>query len=239
MYHQYRHIWIWLALLLAASFTSCAELIDFEPPKDEGLNPDLQVSLRRHEVFIMVGDTYEFDFDKPDSLSISYSWSLDPSPDSLSLKFKGNRIQALSEGELLVRVSAQLHGVVNTSPVLSDSCYVHVFSWQADSLFADYPYSMVLYCQVDIDGATLSDNLEMAALSADGEVRGRALWLEDGQKRYICLRIYSNEPYGEPIHLYCYDHTRVQRIPLTDTPLVFDGETHGTLSNLIQLKGSF
>jgi len=235
MYKPFRHILLWLTLLVASTFCSCAELIEFNDPIIGASDSGSSSTLPFQELYIMVGDSCKLDLQVPDSLSMTYYCD---SYSGESLVMKGRSIYAVQPGDQVVTVHIRLFGS-DTIDEKSFDCLVHVFDWQADNLYADYPYSMILYCQIAVDGAALSDQMEVAALSANGEVRGRAQWLEDGQIRYICLRIYSPKPQGEEIYLYCYDHTRVQRISLLDAPLIFDGETHGTLSNLLQITGSF
>lgn len=237
-----RHILLWMSLLVVASLCSCGDLIDFPNPDDEYYNDSIPVSLLRHELYIMVGDSCNLDVEIPATYSMSYYYTTGQTEGdgaNQSLQIQGRSLHAIQPGDMKVYIHVKLYGEALSNKEVMDSCTVHVFDWQADHLFSDYPYSMVLYCQVNIDGVPISDNLEMAALSADDEVRGRAQLLQDGQTSYICLRIYSNSPAGDLIHLYCYDHTRVQRIRLTDQPIIFDGETHGTLSNPLLLDGTF
>jgi len=228
----------WLSLLAIASmFCSCADLIDFKEPTDLVPADSLPVSLLQQELYIMVGDSCTLDVQIPDTVSMTYYCTLDPGQ---SLMVKGRSVYALEPGDQEVSVHVRLYDSLTVSHEKVLTCQVHAFSWQADSLFADFPYSMILYCQVTIDGAAMSDRMEMAALAADGQVRGRAQWLQDGAVRYVLLRIYSPVPEGETIYLYCYDHTRVQRIALSPASISFeDLKTQGTLSHLYQISGSF
>lgn len=226
-----------LLLLAAIILNACGELIELGTsslPTGGG-----EVTLPRHEADIMVGDSLTFiPRAVPDSIRVSYYWYLADQADSEHLYIHGPKIKALSVGDVKVYVRAQLLGSHGYMAEYLDSCIVHVFDWRPEILPYEYPYSMIVNCQVDVEGQTVSNNLEMAAVAADGQVRGRPQWQEQRGIRYLTLRVYSPTSYGDSIYFQCYDHTQVSRITLRPSPIIFDGETHGSLSNLLQFTGT-
>lgn len=227
----------WYLLLASILACGCAELIEIG---DYTFPSDVDVSISRHEVDIMVGDELTIDpLVQPDSLMPRYYWYLADSIDADKLKFSGNKVSALSVGDVLVYLHAELSGP-GFYQEYRDSCFVHVFEWPEEVPPSDYANYMVLNCQINIDGQSASqDNIEIAAVASDGEVRGRVQWLEHEGVKYAYLRIYSDQPKGDTIFLQCYDHAKVRRIELSPSPMIFDGETHGSLSNLLQLSGTY
>lgn len=240
-----RHSLHWLLLWLPFLLGSCVELIEMEGDME---NP-LQVSLPFHEFDLMVGDSVTLvPVLKPDTAGVNYYW-FTRDEDSQRLRAIGRHLKALEEGDVTLFVKAmtpdEMADDVITPTSVVDSCVVHIFQWEPMPE-GHYPYDMVLYCTLSIDGVDITNELllgqtELVAL-VDGEVRGKAEVLDatvGGQViNFLCLRISSPEPAGEEVTLQCYMHGTIHRIIL-DQKLTFDGESHGTLSNLVKLTGKY
>lgn len=222
--------------------TSCGELFQFEPTV-----PPVSMTLDRHELTLMEGDrtvlTPTFD---PDTVRNTTLFWVSSNPDVVTIE--DNEIVALHEGEAtLTAISVEMR--------IHDTCHVTVSSpWSVNA--GNYAYDMIMYLNVTVDGQPLEPHQLMAAF-CDDEVRGVAQLRETNGIRYVMLRIYShNNPQGpfdpqmnpqDPLYpndeeqaperfiLRVYDR---QTLRMYESPevITFDGETHGTLSNLIPLN---
>jgi hypothetical protein len=134
-----------------------------------------------------------------------------------------------------------------------DTCLVHVMApWAVDPDF--YAYDMVVYANPTFNGQPLTT--QTVGAFCGNEVRGVGEWRTHGDLLYMSIRIYSRyNPHGpysnmnpqdpmypdepvepaETITFRLYDHTTRTIVELPET-LTFDGETHGTLSNLYPMN---
>jgi len=96
-------------------------------------------------------------------------------------------------------------------------------------------YETIVYAKVTEDGKTPANDVMLAALCGD-ELRGRGVTRTVKDVTYTVFRIGSNTVSGETIRFEGYDPTNKCQITFDET-ITFDGATHGTLSNLVELKG--
>lgn len=115
----------------------------------------------------------------------------------------------------------------------SDTCIVHVIPrWEVDSY--TYPYDMLLFAHVTMDGLPLPSHVRLAAFWEDTP-RGLAFPV-DREKSIYCFRIWSYfDNSNDSITFQAYDSRNLQRY-FIDYSLKFDGQTHGIPSDPINLK---
>lgn len=226
------------------TLTSCGEFLDYIG--GEELDEAAKVILTQHEVDIQLGEEMMLEAQiTPDSAYLNLFWFVRPSE---PLQIIGRRLYTCREGDAMVYVKAltgsELANDTITEASIVDSCLVHVFDWHTAAT-SQKGYDMVLYCQLEIDGqdilqqgdAELTDNYSIAA-HIDGSLAGTAQVVTNYGKPFYLLRIWSDTPAPRPISLQCYSSSHLRRIELSPS-LTFDGETHGSLSSPIVLKGSF
>ena len=234
-----RKILLYLLLLL---LTACGDLFDFQ----NTVSP-YSMAFDRHEYILMVGDTGQINpiFDPETISNMSVYWmSNNPSVAT----FVDTRLVALAPGETTVTG-------VSIEYQIYDTCHVSVLPLWAVLDIDGYPYDMVVYANPTLNGQPLTDRQSVAAFCGD-EVRGVGEWREWAGIRYMQLRIYSRynprSPYStvnpqDPLYPYdaetdteqfvfrlCdYETHQVYSLPGT---MLFDGEAHGSLSHLYEMR---
>lgn len=205
-----------LALLLG----SCGELFE-NPPVIEAK----KMHLDREYVVIMKEDTCRLNMVfTPDSVTIESAFWTSENP---CVKVSENGlVTAVEVGE--TKVSA-----ISVTSRLEDTCRVKVVpKWDLNSY--DFLYEMVVYANVTVGGVSQPEDIRVAAICND-EIRGEGEVMEHNGKKYTRIRIYSNTESGEKIEFYCYNSNKNIYYHKFPFELTFDGETHGTLSDLIDL----
>lgn len=103
---------------------------------------------------------------------------------------------------------------------------------------AEYDYDMNLHAALTFSGVTVEDyaTMEVAAFCGD-ECRGIAKASSAQGKLYYEFRIYSKTVQGDVITFKCYNQSTGRELKISEE-IVFDGEQHGTLSNLFQLSST-
>lgn len=196
-----------------------------------------QVSFRNGEPQTDMGDsnTYYW-YTREDFTTVGVAYQ---DPDSLFyVSMSGPRVTARRQGETWIYVQCFGLGQSITSAItpesVVDSCLVRVINWQDSLRFTHYPYDMAICAALTYQGKPVSERMELCAM-VDGEVRGYGEHRTEHGIDYFYLRIYGREPQGEEVKLRAYDH---ERICCYDLPIsyLFDGETHGTLSNLVKIN---
>jgi hypothetical protein len=188
------------------------------------------MALSHDSVYMMLDDTITLSpVFNPDSVTNKemFWWS---DVDSI-VYADGNDLIAAAEGITYVRGMSVQHR-------LEDSCYVYVMPrWEVSPY--DYPFEIVVYADVKIGGETPSEDILIGAFKGK-EFRGIGKWKEWKGKKYMEIRAYSyydeiHDGKSEKINFLYYDkkNLRVQRFTQS---ISFDGETHGTLSNLFELS---
>ena len=216
-------------LAMMVSVTASCGLMDFE--FDEEALEAYDMQLDRDTVYVMVGDSFclapVFD---PDTVSNREIY-LESSADSI-ISIMNDTIVALSSGDAFVRAVSVQHRI-------ADTCYVHVVErWQLNpSAFSD---DMVLYLKPQFGGVQYNPATMMLGAFCGGDLRGIAELKNWNGREYLVLRVYGDYDYEntgeqrEVIRFGLYDRRRVN-ITYSARSLVFDGETHGTLHQLLEL----
>ena len=214
-----------MTLVLAAALltASCGEF--FEP--SEATLPTT-MTLSNHDVTVMEGDTCVIrPLFTPDSISNSavFWMTLDQevarfvSPDTLLAVYQG-----ITEAVAIPVIDYRK----------TDTCRVTVIPrWQITANF-NYPEDMVVYADIRVHGQPVNDDMLIGAFCGD-ELRGVGQTIERQGVRYTLIRVWG--PYAmsnETIVFRCYDRRRYT-LEEFDEALDFDGEAHGTLSNLFKL----
>ena len=140
---------------------------------------------------------------------------------------------------------------------LLDSCMVYVSApW--DIRLRVWPYETVFYTHVTVNGQPLTEDMEVAAFVGN-ECRALGQAMTSQGISYIRFRVGSdilydddwddgyseegeydaenldNDSYRPRINFRCYDR-RHRILYTTATYGTFDGEAHGTLSELFEIK---
>lgn len=213
-----------LACLALLSLCSCGEL--FESPEIVELT---HMELDRHEIVLMNGDQCKLSmlFSPETITNESGYWTVN-GPKCVSITQNG-LIHADSVGHTQVQVKT-------VQSFLTDLCKVCVFpnvispDYEGDG----FPYDMVIYAEVKIQGKPLGvvDGRPQIVLAyCNDDYRGYGELCTDYGISYVRFRIGSFETEGDYIRFVYYDRENYRFI---DIPygVVFDGEQHGTLSNL-------
>lgn len=241
--HTYHLLFYAIGIAAAAMMTSCGDLFEFDPT----VSP-YHMTFDRHEYYIMEGDTGDIIplFD-PDTISNMTIYWMSDNPSVAS--FADNRLVAMGQGETTVTG-------VSIEYQIFDTCHIYVMPRWENLELRGYAYDMVVYANPTCDGLSLNSRQEVAAFCGN-EIRGVGRWMESNGIQYMVLRIYSRyNPYGpynpeynpqdpeypydlevepEEITFKLYDHSNQNMIEFPQT-LLFDGEAHGSLSELFELN---
>lgn len=244
-----------MALLLC--FASCGEIYDIDSEDDEPAT----MTLDRHEVTLMVGDelTFKTTF-TPDDLGdekLPVYWMSED--DDIATFDDDGVLHAVSEGTCKVYATS-------VSATLTDECEVTVIEpWTAISN-RSFGREMMVYADVKINGEAPSEDVVVGAFCGEelrgvGEMRTAQnksymafrvysdnLYPDDIPDDFDPYADNSGAdddddddnndddgPYVEVISFRAYNHKTAQFYEM-DKRLAFDGESHGTLSNLLEIK---
>ncbi|MBQ9357775.1 MAG: hypothetical protein IJT98_10880 [Prevotella sp.] len=235
---------LWLyCCLFGALLSSCGDLFQFEGAPE----PAAEMELDRHDLALMVGDRFTLTpIFTPDTLHNKALYWISDHNDVVT--FDDNQLVALTEGEAVVTA-------ISVETRQYDTCHVVVFRpWEVNA--GEYAYDMVLYANATLGGKPVVEGRQFVGAFCGKELRGVGQMRQQQDISYMVLRIYSHfspyTPYGglnpqDP--LYPYDGERdaeqfVLRLYDRDThtfyqlpnTITFDGEAHGTLSNLYPLE---
>ena len=222
------HILMFLYAVTISSFIVSCGIIDIEINEDDVKLYDMH--LNHDSVYVMIDDTFQLlPIFTPDTITMKevFFWSND---DSVAGVWDGNII-AQSQGETYIKASSMLRG-------FTDSCYVYVMpKWMTTPY--DTPYETVLYADVKINGERPSENILIGAFKGM-EFRGLGVWREWKGVKYMEFRIQSDYDGGsidsrERIRFLYYDREKF-KVGQFKRRIDFDGQTHGTLSDLFELS---
>ena len=210
-------------------YVSCG-LIDME--LGEGTQYAYDMTLEYDSIYVRIGDSVLI---KPVFVpdSVSNSEVLYLSEDENVATIVNDTVVAMASGEVLVTAMSVLGGI-------ADTCKVYVMEpWEVNPL--DFANDMVVYATATVDGKPFDPETMDIAAFAGPEFRGMGELKEINGIRFLQFRIYGEldlETMGpnpfEMIHFGCYNKTDYS-FRYMDQYLYFDGETHGSLSNLYQL----
>ena len=210
-------------------YVSCG-LIDME--LGEGTQYAYDMTLEYDSIYVRIGDSVLI---KPVFVpdSVSNSEVLYLSEDENVATIVNDTVVAMASGEVLVTAMSVLGGI-------ADTCKVYVMEpWVLNPM--DFANDMVVYATATVDGKPFDPETMDIAAFAGPEFRGMGELKEINGIRFLQFRIYGEldlETMGpnpfELIHFACYDKANYT-LRNMDQYLYFDGETHGSLSNLYQL----
>ena len=215
--------------LLSLLSVSCG-IIDMEI--DEGGQIAYDMHLKHDTVYVMVGDTFVLEpVFFPDSVSNRELLFL--SEDESVASLVNDTVIAMAEGETSV-VGLSVHNG------LSDTCMVYVMApWVLNA--NDYSDDMVVYATATINGKPFDPAKMSIAAFAGSEMRGKGEVITIGDKQLLRFRIYSylnfdSDMSADPeyIRFKCHDRENMTLITLPQY-IIFDGETHGSLSEPVGL----
>lgn len=209
-------------IIILAGFSACGEIVDFG---DDSTNWATGLSLSRDTLTLMPGDSCLLTpvFTPADATKMNVFWLSD---DDEVATMANDTIVAVGEGSTNVNVST-VNGALKTS------VHVKVLTpWQIDTWH--YPYETMVYAQVTVRGQAFDPTQMQVGAFIDDELRGMAQVREANGKSYVLVRVYSETNATAKIQFRCYDR-KAARLDVFTQSLTFDGESHGTLSNLLQL----
>ncbi len=210
--------------LFALLLFGCGDFWEASEPQSAGT-----MTLPRKAVTLMVGDKYKIPVVfEPDSLSNHQVWW---SVEYASIvSFSNDSVVGVNEGLSWVYA-------VSVSDRLMDSCLVNVLPTAYVNPH-QYPYDMVIYADVTVHGKKYTkadeDSLLICAYSFD-ELRGIGKMREWNGKPYMEIRIWNPFRDSGKIALRCYYRGKAL-VEQYHKILDFDGETHGSLSDLYPLN---
>lgn len=218
-----------LPLFLLTLFVASCELMEMDEQED--IVPT-EMALERDTLYIMVGDHFSLQpVFSPDSVTVNdVLWT---SSAAEVLAVGDNVFTGVSEGWAVVRA-------VSVSRHLEDSCYVNVMKrWE--STVRDYPYEMMVYADVDVHGHSFNPETMIIGAFVDDEMRGVGEFMNWKGRQYMRIRVGSEMPFYDPegieetvtFRVYNRQELRFESFPQS---IRYDGEAHGTLSNLFKLK---
>lgn len=218
-----RHI---IILLWSLAVVACG---DFWTLDTDDVAKGSEMQLTRRTVTIMQGDQYAIPVRfSPDSLvnNKTIYWETEDSEIAI---FRDDTLVALSPG--LTRAIA-----TSTVDRLTDTCEVRVIP-RIEVEYGEFMYDMMVYASVTLHGRPLTvENADSVIVGAyvGEQLRGIGQMHRERDIDYMALRIGSYRPSGERVRLRCYYRGQALLEWFPDT-LAFDGETHGTLSDLLPL----
>jgi hypothetical protein len=215
------HLLIFTSLVVA-----CGDFYEF--PTVEPV-PASQVKLPRKLVNLAVGDRYRIpvQFTPENVTGNAVWWQL---ADSTIAQLENDTVVGIAQGQTVAYATSVTDRV-------QDSCLVNVLPTMYVSP-SSYVYDMVIYAQVTIHGKPLTADTHapyiVCAYSED-ELRGIGVMRQWNGMEYMELRVWSPFEYGDLIDFRCYYRGKAL-VELFPIMLTFDGETHGTLSNLYKME---
>lgn len=190
--------------------------------------------LEHDEVWVMERDTFHINpvFTPSDVTISDLYWAVDNEDVAMVVD---NDVIALNRGD------ANLTGI-SVSKRLTSGCIIHVLPFWSQPSDADYPYETVVYADATVNGEPLDTTRYVLGAFCDDICRGVAQLHDVRGKRYVSIRIGSNSPMNESgdlefIVFRCYDREEL-RMYYCGACVFADGETHGTLSELMKMEFS-
>lgn len=223
-----------LCILASSLLSMSCGLIDME--LGEGTQNAYDMSLKYDSIYIRIGDSVLIEpVFTPDTVSNNEVLYL--SEDESVVTIVNDTVVALASGETRVAGMSVLGGIC-------DTCTVYVMEpWELDA--REYANDMVVYATAMVDGKPFDPEIMSFAAFAGHQFRGMGELREINGVTFLQFRIYGEldqetmgpNPY-EMIRFGCYNKTNYS-FKYMDQYLFFDGETHGTPSNLYELTVSF
>ena len=218
------------AMLLAFASLNACGLMELEEQTDF---PVTEMSLERDTFYLMVGDQFTLTPQfVPDTVTIDDVFWMSSANDVLSVQ--DNVFTGQTPGWVTLKA-------ISVSHQLEDSCQVLVLRrWENNSY--EYPYEMMVYANVTVHGQPFDPETMLLAAYAEGQLRGVGRLRESNGIQYVSFRVGSElsgfdpdpEGYNEKVTFRVYYKNRLLMEEFPQT-LYFDGEAHGSLTNLYTL----
>lgn len=212
-------------LITAAALCSCGDFYTYE--EDDSQQKPTMV-LYRDTIDILAGDTCRLiAFVMPAvSGDVGVEWESDA--DSIAT-VTGDSLLALKAGVCKVVARSVVDATV------ADTCLVRVVGPWRDQK-GEYMNETVVYADISVHGRQPSDMLLVGAFVA-GELRGVPVRQEWKGIPYYVFRISGRRDVvlGETIKFRAIDRSTFKLYEF-DYEVEFDGQSHGTLSNLVSLR---
>ena len=207
-------------------------LIDME--FDNETQQVISIHFNYDTVYVMKGDSFLLaPYIYPDTVTNKtlYMYSYDEQV----VGIQNDTIFAAGEGETEIVAISVSHSV-------SDTCHVIVMPRWEDPSPNQYINDMVVYSHILVTGYSPGSRMIFGAFCND-EIRGLGKPMNDDRSLY-CFRVWSNEfyvsedePGYEEITFRAYNPRTLQmQYPINADTLLFDGETHGTPSQPLELR---
>lgn len=210
-----------IGLLSLLLLCSCGKFLEIP----ETIKPTA-MELDRHRLVVMAGDSVrvKVSFEPEEISNMSVWWR---TSDEQTATVSNGMVTGVRLGSTMLYAKSVLNQI-------EDSCAVIVIDNWDGFKRERYRYDMVVYARpLQADKTTsIPANMLVAALCGD-EVRGIGIHRNRQGIDYMELRIYSNNPQGETISFVGYQPGEGS-FNFAET-IVFDGEAHGTLTNLMKL----
>ena len=238
-------------LTLLPLLTSCGDFYEFDQQSAVEAG---EMVLGRDEIYLLKGDEFTIPVSiTPEEISNQEVFWYSENEDVITVE--NGQVKAIGVGTSIITA-------ISVSEQLKATCTVHVLPiWHI--IPENYPRDMVVYAQVTIHGEPADESTIVAAFCED-ELRGIGEIKEVNGIRYMVIRVYSPYIYGddtqpsdnpspsgdpnerdedveeteegitEIITFKCLDRKRAELVEFSNK-LIFDGEAHGTLSNLYQM----
>lgn len=128
---------------------------------------------------------------------------------------------------------------VSVEKQIEDSCHVCVLpKW--DMVVPTSPYETVFYADVTVHGKPFDPTTMLLGAFVGNELRGIGVMREQYGVKYMEIRVGSEifnevDPFEEIIAFRIFDKTTM-RSDKSSTFVLFDGNSHGTLSSLFKIE---
>ncbi len=238
---------ILLFIVVAAQLTSCG-LLNYDVD-EEGVTTPASMSVP-DTIYVMCGDTFSLNpVFSPDTINIKDIFILPENSEVVAVR-GSDKLEAVGEGATKIYI-------VSVSARIQDSCMVYV-STPWEPRLSVWPYETVFYAHVTVGGQPLAEGMEVAAF-VGGECRAIGQVMTSLGITYTRFRVGSDILYTDDywdddedddeddgegttgqestlpiINFRCYDRPH-RRLYTTATYGVFDGEAHGSLSELFEI----
>ncbi len=213
-----------LLLTALVAMSSCAE---FDLGEDVEYVAPISVNIGDHYNLIVGDSTIITPKLSPDSVSLpTIYWHAE---DPAIAIVRNGKVKGVGIGQ--TRVFA-----TTVDGQISDTCTISVGERTEVEQYERGPYDMVIYASIlNGEDKDVSTDYLVTAWCGD-EVRGVGRVMHHQEKQYMVIRIYSQQPSGDIIRLRV--RGRRNAVDYTSPEIIFDGETHGSLSNLYTIRVS-
>lgn len=221
-------------MLALLPLSSCGDFYTFE--ETEAQPDSVSITVVQDTAYLMVGDTL------PLRVNYTYGNATDNPVFWMPLTEDTIICGVITNDSLTAIRVGEMDAVAVCSSVSmhTDTCHVIVLEpWLVDSITNSYQ-DMIYYAHVTVDGREFDPSHMIVAAFNGPQIIGIGEMKEWSGIRYVQLRMFlDTDAVGGgvrvPIYVRCYDKATTM-VYESDEDLYFDGETHGTLSNLLELR---